>query len=197
MPLHHPSRSKRRTNRQQPLLTLASLLAFTATPVMATDNPGTHEHGHAVLQLAVEDNRIDLMLTSPAYNLAGFEHEARTDEQEVRLEEIRQWLESTALVNTETQGCRVTAASVQLGEEMEDHHDDHHGHEDDHGEATHREYDVSQQLECEVIGASQELRSALMDRFQDLEELTIEWVTPSGQGSARLTPSNRAFSINN
>ncbi|KPQ02987.1 DUF2796 domain-containing protein [Marinobacter sp. HL-58] len=200
MPLHQPIRSTRRTSRQQSFLALGSLLALTATPLMAAENPGAHEHGSAVLQMAVEENRIDLMFTSPAYNLAGFEHEARTDEQKARLEEVRQWLETTALVDTDSRGCRVTAASVQLGEEMEDHHDhhdDHHGHEDDHEEATHREYDVSQQLECEGMEASQELESALMDRFEDLEELTIEWVSPSGQGSARLTSSNRAFTINN
>jgi len=36
-----------------------------------------------------------------------------------------------------------------------------------------------------------------MERFEGMEELTVEWVSPSGQGSARLTPSNRAFTANN
>lgn len=50
-----------------------------APMALAADNPGAHEHGHARLQMAVEENRIDLMLNSPAYNLAGFEHGARTE----------------------------------------------------------------------------------------------------------------------
>lgn len=235
MPQHHTIRNAHHTKRQQPLVVLASVLALAAAgPAMAADNPGAHEHGHAVLQMAVEDNRIDLMLTSPAHNLAGFEHEPRNDEQRDRLADINQWLETTALVDTATPGCHVTAASVQLGEEMggdhdehhgkhhgehhkehhkehhgdkghhdhhdEDHHDrhkQHHGHGDKHKQATHREYEVSQQLACEGIGASQEFTSALMERFAELEELTVEWVSPSGQGSARLTSSNRAFTVNN
>lgn len=204
------SRTTFSTWRPLPLRILTPLLAFSAGTVMAADNPGAHEHGHAVLQMAVEDNRIDLMLSSPAYNLAGFEHEARNDEEKNRLKEIGQWLETNPLVDTASPSCRMTAASVQLGEEMDDHHDEHqgekahhdhhdehHAHKDDHREATHREYEVSQQLECEGMGSSQEFTSALMERFEELEELTIEWVTPSGQGSARLTPSNREFTTQN
>jgi uncharacterized protein DUF2796 len=91
---------------------------------------------------------------------------------------------------------------VELGGEEENHdgdthHEDGHHDEEHHGEATHREYDVSQQLECNRIDADQEFTSALMERFEGMAELTIEWVSPSGQGSARLTPSNRAFTVNN
>tara|TARA_R100001129_G_scaffold58126_2_gene40015 strand:+ start:2147 stop:2689 length:543 start_codon:yes stop_codon:yes gene_type:complete len=179
------------------------IAACSLAPVaLAADNPGAHEHGHARLQMAVEENRIDLMLNSPAYNLAGFEHGARTDAEKSRLADISRWLETTPLINTAAADCRVTAAAVELGGEEENHdgdthHEDGHHDEEHHGEATHREYDVSQQLECNRIDADQEFTSALMERFEGMAELTIEWVSPSGQGSARLTPSNRAFTVNN
>ncbi|MFO7992766.1 MAG: DUF2796 domain-containing protein [Marinobacter sp.] len=203
MPIQTPATARERANCPQPLLALGCLLAALTLPVhsYAADNPGVHEHGHARLQIAVENNSIDLMLASPAYNLAGFEHEARTDEEKNRLSEINQWLNNTPLVNTEAAGCRVNAAAVELGGEgqKEDHghHDEHHHDHDDHtGETSHREYDVSQQLECDDLGASLTLTSALMEKFENLEELAVEWVSPSGQGSARLNSSNRAFTIN-
>ncbi|EDM48432.1 ZrgA family zinc uptake protein [Marinobacter algicola] len=190
-----------------------TIAACSLAPVaLATDNPGAHEHGHARLQMAVEENRIDLMLNSPAYNLAGFEHGARTDAEKSRLADINRWLETTPLINTAAADCRVTDAAVELGGEEEnhggdihhdhghdehDHHEDGHSDEEHHGEATHREYDVSQQLECSRIDADQEFTSALMGRFEGMDELTVEWVSPSGQGSARLTPSNRAFTVDN
>lgn len=213
-----------KASRTRPFVALGYLLAACtlSTATYAADNPGAHEHGHARLQIAVENSSIDLMFTSPAFNLAGFEHEARTDEEKQRLAEINQWLNTTPLVNTGAANCRVTAAAVELGGDMEeehghegDHHDDHHdedhhGHDDhdehhgddhhdhdeQHEEATHREYDVSQQLVCEGTGASREFTSALMEEFDNLEELTVEWVNQSGQGSALLTPSNRTFTIN-
>ena len=191
-------------NRPRSLHTLGCMVAACslAPMALAADNPGAHEHGHARLQMAVEENRIDLMLNSPAYNLAGFEHGARTEAEKSRLADITRWLETTPLVNTAAADCRVTAAAVELGGEEENHdgdthHEDGHHDEEHHGEATHREYDVSQQLECNRIDADQEFTSALMERFEGMAELTIEWVSPSGQGSARLTPSNRAFTVNN
>ena len=191
-------------NRPRSLHKLGCMIAACSlAPVaLAADNPGAHEHGHARLQMAVEENRIDLMLNSPAYNLAGFEHGARTEAEKSRLADITRWLETTPLVNTAAADCRVTAAAVELGGEEENHdgdthHEDGHHDEEHHGEATHREYDVSQQLECNRIDADQEFTSALMERFEGMAELTIEWVSPSGQGSARLTPSNRAFTVNN
>jgi len=191
-------------NRPRSLHTLGCMVAACslAPMALAADNPGAHEHGHARLQMAVEENRIDLMLNSPAYNLAGFEHGARTDAEKSRLADISRWLETTPLINTAAADCRVTAAAVELGGEEENHdgdthHEDGHHDEEHHGEATHREYDVSQQLECNRIDADQEFTSALMERFEGMAELTIEWVSPSGQGSARLTPSNRAFTVNN
>jgi len=196
-------------NRPRSLHTLGCMVAACslAPMALAADNPGAHEHGHARLQMAVEENRIDLMLNSPAYNLAGFEHGARTEAEKGRLADINRWLETTPLVDTAAADCRVTATAVELGGGEENHsgdthhdhgHDEHDHHDEEHhGETTHREYDVSQQLACNRIDADQEFTSALMERFEGMEELTVEWVSPSGQGSARLTPSNRAFTVNN
>lgn len=201
MPIQTSSAVTSKASRTRPFVALGYLLAACSLPATtyAADNPGAHEHGHARLQIAVENNSIDLMFTSPAFNLAGFEHEARTDEERNRLAEIKQWLNTTPLVNTDAANCRITAATAELGGE-DTEKDQGHGHHDDHDEhhqeATHREYDVSQQLACNGTGASREFTSALMEEFDNLEELTVEWVNQSGQGSALLTPSNRTFTIN-
>lgn len=173
-----------------------------AQPVIAADNPGAHEHGSARLQMALEANRIDLIFNSPAYNLAGFEHEARTEEEKTRLATVRSWLETNPLVNTAADDCKVTTATVELEGSSDDHdHHDHHHHHDEHHhgdghgkKATHRDYEVSQQLECSGEASSQAFSSPLMGRFPELQELTIEWVGSSGQGSFRMTSSGQTFS---
>ncbi|WP_420389600.1 ZrgA family zinc uptake protein [Marinobacter sp.] len=55
-------------NRPRSLHKIGCMIAACSlAPVaLAADNPGAHEHGHARLQMAVEENRIDLMLNSPA-----------------------------------------------------------------------------------------------------------------------------------
>lgn len=193
------------------LLGCLIISGMTAPVALAADNPGAHEHGRAQLQMALENNQIDLMFTSPAYNLAGFEHDARTDEQRQQLASIRQWLETTPLINTGTGNCTVTAATVQLGEEGGSHqghdhheeahhhdeeHDHHHGHDEHDDHASHRDYDVAQQLSCEGMNASDAFTSPLPGRFPELEELNVEWVGPTGQGSTVINQPGQNFTLN-
>lgn len=214
---HRTPRPPRPGRALLPALIAASL----AMPVAnAADNPGAHRHGYAQLQMAIEGNRIDVMFTSPANNLAGFEHKARTDEERATLGRIVHWLEENPVVDTQPAGCTVLASTIHLSsdhhDEEEAHHDDDgHGHDDGHhgehehhdehhdeheehaaGEGnTHSEYEVSQQLACSSIGPGQVFRSAMLTEFEGLEVLTTEWVTSGGQGSARLTPDSPQFRI--
>lgn len=208
---HREPRAPRPGRTLLPLFVAASL----AVPVAnAADNPGVHRHGYAQLQMAIEGNRIDVMFTSPANNLAGFEHEARTDEERATLDRIVHWLEENPVIDTQPAGCTVVAGTVHLSSDHDDEHghdDDEHGHEDhddehhdgheDHDEHaaekgdSHSEYEVSQQLACSSIGPGQAFRSAMLTEFEGLEVLTTEWVSTGGQGSARLTPDSPQFRI--
>jgi hypothetical protein len=190
------------------------LIATCALPTatLAADNLGAHEHGQAQLQMALENSQIDLLFTSPAYNLAGFEHQARTGDEKKRLADINHWLETTPLINTDTGSCSVTAATVELGGETEshdehshhdeNHHDEEHHSDDEHhsgekrdDEASHRDYEVAQQLTCKGMGTGEIFTSPLPGRFPELQELTIEWVDPTGQGSTLITPSSPSFTL--
>lgn len=85
--------------------TLLLSLSLAAWPVLASDNPGAHQHGHADLQMAIDNERVDLLLLSPAYNLIGFEHKPRTDEQQQRVNDTEQWASETAMINTVAGNC--------------------------------------------------------------------------------------------
>lgn len=186
--------------------------ACSLVPVAAAaDNPDAHQHGTARLQMAVEDNRVDLMFTSPAYNLAGFEHKAQTDKQKKQLADIRQWLETKPLINTGNGDCSVTKVTVQLGansgshqkhnhhetghHDGKEHHHDHNHDRHHRQQETHRDYNVAQQLSCEGIAAGGTFTSPLPARFPELEELAVEWVGPAGQGSTRLTQAGQSFTL--
>lgn len=183
-------------------LGMAALLA-TGTAV-AGDNPGAHRHGYGQLQMAVQGGSIDLLFTSPAHNLAGFERQAQTPEEEARLAEIADWLSNNPLIDTAPGSCVVMAGSVHhsgpAGQPDKDHHhEDEHHHDDDHHHESedegHREYEVSQQLECQALTAGQAFSSPLKVRFPNLEVLTVEWVGPAGQGSTRLGEGESTFQL--
>lgn len=191
---------------------LSLTVAVLGANALAAENPGAHRHGHAQLQMAVEANRVELIFTSPAHNLAGFERDARTPEEEQRLEDIVQWLSSQPLVDMNAGSCTVTAAEVHASgahhdghqdEHHEDHghddqhHHDHHGHDghDDHEQESHREYEVTQQLNCSDVSAGQTFTAEVIARFPAIEVLSVQWVSETAQGSARLEGGQTGFSL--
>lgn len=179
------------------LLTLAGAGA-TGSALASEANPGAHEHGQAELQVAVEGNRIDLMFTSPAYNLLGFEHRARTDAQKAAVRETTRWLGATPLVDTTDPSCEVMEADVhhQAGAEGHDQHDHEAGHAGPaHPESTHTDVEVAQTLRCAGLSGTTELSTPLTGRFAEIEHLSVEWVWSGRQGSDRLEPGEDRFSL--
>ena len=202
------------------LATSSALMAFSAN---ASDNPGAHQHGHAELQVALDGNQIDLIFTSPAYNLLGFEHRARTDDQKALVKETEEWLERTPLINTPDASCTVASVEVyhEAGGGSDDHHDhDSHGHDhhDNHGQDdhkaehghdehehehehehsegyTHSDFEVTQVLNCSGLASAETLITPLTERFPEIENLAVEWVWSGGQGSTRLKQPESSFSL--
>lgn len=187
---------------------LASLLPLSA----GAAGSEAHVHGQARLQVALEGERIDLMFSSPAANLVGFEHQPRTEQQREAVAAAVNWLETTALVTPASGHCEVVEGVVHHthgeaqphenhGHEDDDHHD--HDHDDkghDHGKAhreeagEHSEFEVSQVVTCRG-GTATGLATPLPERFSGIEELTVEWLSESSQGRAQLHRGERDFTV--
>lgn len=178
-------------------LTNAILAAtvLTAGSAFASDNPGAHQHGHAELQLAIDGNQIDLIFTSPAYNLLGFEHRARTEEEKARVTQTTNWLGETPLVNTAEAGCMVMNAVVHHQADGDDHGHahDHDDKDEDESSSRHSDLEVTQTLSCSGLNPSEELSTPLTERFPEIEHLGVEWVWSGGQGSGRLDHGETSF----
>jgi hypothetical protein len=142
-----------------------------------------HQHGHGLLQIAIEGNTLDILFHAPAASLTGFEHAPQSDEQAELVRSTRTWLEQTPLATFSGRQCEVTTASIINSQPHHEPETDSHGdegHQHSRGE-THSEYEVSQSIRCD--GQQSQLRSPLPERFHRLETLQVEWVSPDGQGS--------------
>lgn len=171
---------------------IAALLSLHAT---ASDNPGAHQHGFAELQIAIEDNRADILLLSPAYNLLGFEHQPRTSGQHQQLQALNQWATTTPLLNTPENTCRITGASFQ-GDSSQDAGNGHSHHDHAHHDNGHSDLEITQSLICEGLTGHRTLTTPLTAQFPAFEQLKIQWVGTSGQGATRLERGQSQFDIN-
>lgn len=123
---------------------IAALSAgFSCAVVAQTERDlDSHEHGHALLNVAIDSELLIVELDSPWNNLVGFEHKPGNSEE--------QSLVDTALADLNDPGklfgfegaqCSLVDAMVENSASDEEHHDDHHDEhdEDKHGDDDHHD----------------------------------------------------------
>lgn len=119
--------------------------AICATNAMAYERQHeAHVHGEAEMNVAIEGNVIELVLKSPLANIAGFEHEATSDEDKATLSNAQKALQDAyARVQfPDAAVCMLDEADVHLGEEHgdEDAHEGHAHDKHEHEEHAHEEH---------------------------------------------------------
>lgn len=155
---------------------------------------GAHEHGVASLNVALDGQTLEIQLESPAMNLVGFEHEAKSDADKAKVASARKHLEQPqALFALPIEAkCALQESELEsplLGdaEHAEHEHGDEHGHSD---------IDASYHFTCANAEALKTLElGSFFGTFPGTEKLEVQLIGPSGQQGAELTPSNSRLSF--
>lgn len=80
----------------------------------------------------------------------------------------------------------------------DDEHEEEHAHDDDHAHddnETHSEVMVSYRFDCEQGTMPSTFTADLMQSFQGIESLQVEFVGPGGQSAASVTASSAEVSL--
>jgi hypothetical protein len=157
------------------------------------DNLAAHVHGAAVVQLAIDGQRIELAMTVPMIDIAGFEGEADTAERREQARAGLRQLETVvqAVRFDGASDCKVDSATAMVKSHQHGDHDHDHDHEHDHDhdhehEHEHGDVELSARWTC-ASAAVTALNIDPWSSFQSLESIRFEWVDADGQGSATLT----------
>jgi hypothetical protein len=163
----------------------------------AHDSLGAHEHGVASLNAALDGNLLELQLESPAMNLVGFEHAAKSDTDKAKVAaakgELEQPITLFALGSGDCKATEVELKSPLFGDADHDHdHDhDHHAHEGEHSDI-HAHY----RFECAKANELKQLDLAeLFKRFPATEKIQVQLIGPNGQQGVELTPAQPRLSF--
>jgi Protein of unknown function (DUF2796) len=176
-------------------------LALASVPAMAAEEEkrelGAHEHGHGVLNIAVEKNRISMELDAPGMDITGFEHKPENDEQKATAQKAEALLrEALVLFKVPASaGCKVADAKVAI-EAEEDHdagkkdasakpaekagekHEEHEGHND---------YNATYVLECAKPSDITSIQFDYFKSFAGAKALTVNVVTEKSQNTYEVT----------
>jgi hypothetical protein len=164
------------------------VLVVVALPAAAEERRelGAHEHGHSVLNIAIEGGAIAMELIAPGADIVGFEHAASTAEQRAAVEQAHAVLADplALFVLPAHAGCALESAEIAL--ETEEHEDEHaeehdadaeeHGHEASHS-AFHAEYAIS----CASPDHLGSIGFAFFEPFPGAREIEVTVITENGQ----------------
>lgn len=206
------------------VLVAASALPASLAIAQGHAHHDAHVHGIVELTMAVEGDALELELESPAANIVGFEHKARTAEQIKAAENAKALLENPVkLFSFSGSQCAIQQSTVDMmailadkhdsdgnhhdkehhddshdkhGHHDKEHHDEeHHDGDDNHGDGdTHSEISASYRFKCSGTAGLNAVTVNLFQHFPAIEEIEVMWITASGQGGAELTGRSNTFS---
>ena len=187
------------------ILFLASQVLYADTPKMHHTSLDAHVHGLSELTLAMEGNTLEIQLKSPAMNLLGFEHKARTKNDFIAVENAVALLgKSDSLFSFSGGRCHLTNSSVDVSGVSDSGLDVHaneaeahdHEHEDSFSEReSHSEIIASYDYRCESLATLSSMTVALFDVFPGIHQVHALWVTEKQQGGKTLDAKNRIILI--
>ena len=161
-----------------------------------------HIHGEAKLNIVFEGPELLIELKSPSYNLVGFEHAPKTNNQLELVENTISLLKNFKNVaDTSTEAnCKIADASVSTsmrGIHEDEHHEDEH-HEDEHHEDEHQhsakeihsEFSATYSLICNKPENLKSIQLELFSTFELMEEIAVQMIIQGKQGFAELNPDN-------
>lgn len=151
-----------------------------------------HEHGSAQLNVVLEGKALELQLESPAMNLVGFEHAAKSDTDKAKVAAARSQLEQPqALFGLSAGDCTLSKQELESPLFAEHKHEEHHDHDSEHSDI-HAHYS----LDCQKPEELKQLNlGELFKRFPATEKIQVQLIGPNGQQGLELTPAQPTLSF--
>jgi hypothetical protein len=167
-----------------------SILCFSACPAAAEQSSrqaGAHQHGHGTLNIAIEGSAVAVELIAPGSDIAGFEHEARSEAEKAALGEAKARLEDVLALLTPSPEAQCTVVKAVAGIRAEEHGEEENGE--------HTEHFASYELACAAPHALKSISLGYFDVFARAEELEVTVIGGKGQSRLEASRANRVIDL--
>ncbi len=165
---------------------------------------GTHVHGEGELLVVLEDQALDISFRIPAGDLIGFEHAARTPEEEAAIASAKALLRDGDQVFTLTGApqCELVRSSALFALTTHDHGEEEtegptdnaaQAQEDEHGQ--HAEFHVRYKYQCTEPMELEAFVFNIFEHYPAVEKVKTALIISSEQSAATLTASQPEIRI--
>ena len=166
---------------------------------------GTHEHGTAELNVVLDGQTLEIALKSPAMNLLGFEHAAKSAADRAKVSALQHQLQAPqTLLGLSSGDCSLVSHTLEspllAAEQAHNPHDQKHQHGDaeaahDH-DAEHSDIHAHYQFDCQQPDALKQLDlSELFKAFPGMEKIQVQLIGPAGQKGQELGQGKTTLSF--
>ena len=184
---------------------LASAALALSFPVLADDHQHSleaHVHGIGTLNIALENQLLELQLESPAMNIIGFEYQPTTEADIQSVKAAQNTLSNAAelFAFSPAAQCRLTSVSIEnallKGSGAHDHDHDHESqHEADIAEHQHNDISAHYQYHCATPAQLNSIDLAgLFKLFTQTEKIQVQLIVGDHQQGAELSAKNTSLS---
>ena len=136
-------------------------------------------HGEAELNIAIEGQVIQIEFTSPAMNLAGFEHAAKTEAETQQIKSIVKYLEQSKWLQLNPQ-CTLENSLAELHQE---------------GEHEHSEFTAQYQFLCQPDHSLGSINFTIFSDYPGVHEMVVNLITSDKQTTIKLTHEQSLLKI--
>jgi len=152
---------------------------------------GTHEHGSATLNIAVQESSLYLQMESPAVNFLDFEHPPTNDEEQRHLDEVKAQLmqPETLFALTAAAGCKAVDIEIESALFGDDAH--HEGHESEE----HADIQLSYRFDCQSPAQLKAVDLVLFQQFPLVQDVDAQIITDQGQTQIELNPAHTRIDL--
>lgn len=149
-----------------------------------------HEHGIAAMQLVIVEDDVLVEVKSPLFNVIGFEHEARNQEQTNAIKKQLAKIDDGTLIqfNNKAQ-CKLTGKHLHhpFKHVLKDNQHKHNHDADHDSNTSHRDLSFEYQFKCKQPKALKSINTqALFQSWNNLQKLRVEWVYHNHQSAITL-----------
>ncbi|MDH5446592.1 MAG: DUF2796 domain-containing protein [Gammaproteobacteria bacterium] len=154
---------------------------------------GSHEHGSAQLNIAIEGQRLYLELSSPAANIVGFEHKPHNDKQRQTLKKAIKILNQTSLLFTPSASAQCKSNKIEVDvDTLQDEHDKKDSH---HHHSGHADFSAHYVFVCQKPSKLTTLQLLLFKPFPGIEKLQVQLLTETGQSAITATAQKATIKL--
>jgi hypothetical protein len=188
---------------------LISLAIICSTPAIAQQS--AHVHGFATINLAIDDEELQIEFVSPAESIVGFEYEPSTAAERKAVADANALLRNPAklFVLPTSAGCELHEVEAERhaegdhdehakhdehGDHDEDEHakhdeDDEHAHENSGAGESHSEFHAHYHFDCKST-AIETIDLRLFETWPRIEDIRWQALTPRGQIGGNIDASD-------